>query len=80
MAKSKLLQQVREEIRRRNYSYRTEKLYVRWIVRFVKFCGIKHPLTIKPEEVERFLTHLAVEENVAASTQNQALCAICVFI
>jgi hypothetical protein len=51
MAKSKLIQQVRHEIRRRNYSYRTEQSYVRWIVRFIKFCGIVHPLNIKPLEV-----------------------------
>lgn len=76
MAKSKLLQQVREKIRRKNYSYRTEQTYLRWIVRFIKFCGTIHPLNIKSNEVERFLNYLAVERNVAASTQNQALCAI----
>lgn len=76
MAKLKLIQQVRNEIRRRNYSYRTEQAYVRWIVRFIKFCGTKHPLDIVPAEVERFLNYLVVTRNVAASTQNQALCAI----
>jgi integron integrase len=76
MAKSKLIQQVRQEIRRRNYSYRTEQSYVRWIVRFIKFCGIIHPLKIEPDEVGRYLTYLANDRNVAASTQNQALCAI----
>lgn len=76
MAKSKLIQQVREKIRKKNYSYRTEKAYVRWIVRFIKFCGTRHPLKIKPKEIERYLSHLAVNRKVAASTQNQALCAI----
>ncbi len=76
MASSKLIQQVRNKIRQRNYSYRTEKSYTRWIIRFIKFAGTKHPLDIEAKEVERFITHLAVERNVAASTQNQALCAI----
>lgn len=76
MAKSKLIQQVRDKIRKKNYSYRTEKSYIRWIVRFIKFCGTKHPLNIETEEIERYLSHLAVNRRVAASTQNQALCAI----
>lgn len=76
MSESKLLHQVRQKIRRKNYAYRTEKSYIRWMVRFIKFCGTKHPLNIDPKEVERFLNHLAVDRNVAASTQNQALCAI----
>lgn len=76
MAKTKLIQQVRNEIRRRNYSYRTEQSYVRWIIRFIKFCGTKHPLNIDPEEITRYLNYLSVTRNVAASTQNQALCAI----
>lgn len=76
MAKSKLLEKVREEIRRRNYSYRTEKAYTRWIVRFVRFNGYTHPLKMGKEEVVKFLNWLANERNVAASTQNQALCAI----
>ena len=76
MAKPKLVQQVRNEIRRRNYSYRTEQSYVRWIIRLVKFCGTKHPLDIEPEEITEFLNHLSINRNVAASTQNQALCAI----
>lgn len=76
MSKSQLIQQLRHEIRRRNYSYRTEQSYVRWIIRFVKFCGTKHPLNIDPGEITQFLNHLSVTRNVAASTQNQALCAI----
>ncbi|PAU92943.1 integrase [Aliifodinibius salipaludis] len=76
MSKSKLLTKVREEIRRRNYSYRTEKAYLRWIVRFVKFQGLTHPLKMEKEEIVEFLNWLANERDVAASTQNQALCAI----
>lgn len=76
MSKSKLLTKVREEIRRRNYSYRTEKAYCRWIVRYIKFHGLTHPLKMDQEEVVKFLNWLANERNVAASTQNQALCAI----
>lgn len=76
MSKSKLLTKVREEIRRRNYSYRTEKAYSRWIVRFIKFHGLTHPLKMEKEEVVDFLNWLANERHVAASTQNQALCAI----
>lgn len=76
MSKSKLLTKVREEIRRRNYSYRTEKAYLRWIVRFVKFHGLTHPLKMEKEEIVEFLNWLANERDVAASTQNQALCAI----
>ncbi|WP_138429615.1 integron integrase [Fodinibius saliphilus] len=73
---SQLLQRVREEIRRRNYSYRTEKAYIRWITRFVKFHKLTHPEKMGKEEVMEYLNWLANERNVAASTQNQALCAI----
>ena len=76
MGKSRLLEKVRETIRRRNYSYRTEQSYVRWIVRFVKFNDLTHPAELGEDEVVAFLNWLANERNVAASTQNQALCAI----
>ncbi len=76
MSKSKLLTKVREEIRRRNYSYRTEKSYLRWIIRFIKFHGRRNPLKMEKEEVVEFLNWMANERDVAASTQNQALCAI----
>ena len=76
MGKSRLLEKVREEIRRRNYSYRTEKSYIRWIVRFVKFHNLTHPSDMAKEQVVDYLNWLANERNVAASTQNQALCAI----
>lgn len=76
MSKSKLLTKVREEIRRRNYSYRTEQAYIRWIVRFIRFHSYTHPLKMDKEQVVKFLNWLANDRNVAASTQNQALCAI----
>ncbi|MEX0778531.1 MAG: site-specific integrase [Balneolales bacterium] len=76
MAKSKLLQNVREEIRRRGYSYRTEQSYTSWIVRLIRFNKLKHPKEIAPEEIVAYLNYLANERNVAPNTQNQALCAI----
>lgn len=76
MKKKKLLTQLKEEIRRRNYSYRTEKTYAQWIVRFVRFHGLQHPATLNETHVVAFLNHLANQKNVAASTQNQALSAI----
>lgn len=76
MSKSKLLTKVRKEIRRRNYSYKTEQAYVRWIVRYVKHQKFKHPKNMNENHVVAFLNWLATQRNVAASTQNQALCAI----
>ncbi|MDR9419809.1 integron integrase [Gracilimonas sp.] len=76
MAKSKLLEQVRREIRRRNYSYKTEQAYTKWVVRFVKHHGTVHPLKLDDQDVEEFLNYLANEKNVAAGTQNQALAAL----
>jgi len=72
----KLLDQVRDAIRLKHYSYRTEQTYVGWIRRYILFHNKRHPKDMGAPEVEAFLTHLAVEGNVAASTQNQALCAI----
>ncbi|GIK55250.1 MAG: integron integrase [Chloroflexi bacterium] len=72
----KLLDQVRDKIRLKNYSYETEKTYVDWIRRFILFHDKRHPTEMGKVEIEAFLTHLAVEKNVAASTQNQALQAI----
>ncbi|MFO0193828.1 MAG: integron integrase, partial [Pseudanabaena sp.] len=60
----------------KHYSYRTEEAYVQWIRRFILFHNKRHPSEMDGDEVNAFLTHLAVNENVAASTQNQALCAI----
>ncbi|MDI6697000.1 MAG: integron integrase [Anaerolineales bacterium] len=72
----KLLDQVRDAIRLKHYSYRTEQVYVEWIMRFTLFHGKRHPKDMGAEEIQAFLTHLAVEKHVAASTQNQALSAI----
>ena len=72
----RLLVQVREAIRRRNYSYRTEEVYVAWIRRFIYFAGKRHPLVLGAAEVTAFLNHLARERDVAAATQNQALSAL----
>jgi integron integrase len=72
----KLLDQVRDIIRRRHYSIRTEQTYVDWIRRFILFHGKRHPREMAETEVTAFLTYLAREGNVAASTQNQALSAL----
>lgn len=74
--KPKLLEQVREAVRIRHYSIRTERAYVDWIRRYILFHGKKHPSTLQARHVGEFLSHLAQQRNVAASTQNQALCAI----
>ena len=72
----KLLDQVRDRIRVKHYSIRTETQYVQWIKRFILFHGKRHPQEMSAAEVEAFLTHLAVEGRVSASTQNQALSAL----
>ena len=74
--KPKLLDQVREAIRMRHYSVRTEEAYVGWIKRFLVFHGKRHPLEMGEDEITRFLSALAVHAHVSASTQNQALCAL----
>ncbi len=74
--KPRLLDQVRHRCRVKHYSIRTEKAYVDWIRRFIHFHGVRHPKEMGAPEVEAFLTHLAVQGNVAPSTQNQALAAI----
>ena len=74
--KPKLLDQVRHAVRLRNYSYRTEQSYVAWVRRFILFHNKKHPCEMGKPEVEAFLKHLAVRQDVAASTQNQALSAL----
>jgi integron integrase len=75
-APRKLLDQVRDVIRLKHYSYRTEQSYVDWIYRFILFHDKRHPQEMGLPEIEEFLTHLAVHRHVAASTQNQALCAL----
>jgi integron integrase len=72
----KLLDQARDAIRVKHYSIRTEEAYMDWIKRFILFHGKRHPNEMGAAEVEAFLTHLAVDGNVAASTQNQALSAL----
>jgi integron integrase len=72
----KLLDQVRGKIRLKHYSIRTEQAYVDWIRRFILFFGKRHPRDLGAAEVEQFLTHLAVEGKVAASTQSQAKSAL----
>ena len=72
----KLLDQVRDAIRLKHYSIRTEQAYVNWIKRYIYFHNVRHPAEMGAPEVQAFLTHLAVEGNVAASTQNQALSAL----
>jgi len=72
----RLLDQVRDRIRARHYSLRTEKAHVFWARRFVRFNGMRHPRDLGATEVEGFLTHLAVDAKVSASTQNQALAAL----
>jgi integron integrase len=74
--KPKLLDQVRNVIRRKQYSIRTEQSYVDWIKRFILYHGKRHPREMAEEEVTEFLTHLARDRNVAPSTQNQALSAL----
>lgn len=72
----RLYDRVVEVLRARHYSRRTEKAYVHWIRRFLLFHDGKHPRELAEADVNRFLTHLAVRENVAASTQNQGLAAL----
>jgi integron integrase len=76
MKRSVFLEQVRKVIRTSQFSYNTEKSYVGWIYRYIVFNGKRHPLDMGNKEVEAFLTYLAVERKVSASTQNQALNAL----
>jgi integron integrase len=75
-ARPRLLDQVRDRLRTLHYSYRTEQQYLFWIKRFIVFHGKRHPSGMAAAEVEEFLSHLAVDRKVSASTQNQALAAI----
>jgi site-specific recombinase XerD len=72
----RLLDRVREAIRTRHYSRRTEEAYVHWIRRYIVFHGKAHPSTLGAEKISAFLTWLAVRQHVSASTQNQALSAL----
>lgn len=73
---ARLMDQVRETLRYHHYALRTEQSYVSWILRFIHFNDKQHPEAMEKEEIERFLSHLAINRDVAASTQNQALNAI----
>ena len=75
--KPKLLDQVRQAIRTRHYSIKTEEAYVGWIKRFIFFHNKRHPLEMAEAEVGQFLSSLATERHVSAATQNQALNALC---
>lgn len=74
--KPKLPDQMREALRSRHYSRRTEATYCHWVKRFIFFHKVRHPASMAEPEINAFLTHLAVKEHVIASTQNQALCAL----
>ncbi len=76
MDKPRLLDQVRNALRARHYSPRTEDTYVDWIKRFILFHNKRHPGELGERDISAFLTHLAVEKHVSASTQNQALASI----
>jgi len=76
MSSPKLLDRVRMAIRARHYSRRTARAYVGWIRRFIVFHGVRHPNEMGTKEISRFLTHLATEQGVSSSTQNQALSAL----
>ena len=72
----RLMDQVREVMRFHHYSLSTEKSYIHWILRYIRFNNRQHPKDMGKHEIERFLSHLAMNRDVSASTQNQALNAI----
>lgn len=72
----KLLDQVGDAIRVKHYSFRTEQTYKDWIVRYILFHKKRHPKDMGAEEIQAFITHLAVERHLSASSQNQALSAV----
>ncbi len=74
--RSPFLEEVRAAVRLRHYSIRTEKTYLDWIVRYIRFHGKRHPRELGEAHVAEFLSHLAVRRRVTASTQNQALSAL----
>ena len=76
MSGIKLVALIRKAIRVKHYSYRTEQTYIYRIKKFILFNNKRHPNEMGEKEINRFLTYLAVNRKVAASTQNQALCAI----
>ena len=76
MAKSALLEHVRQICRVKHFSLKTERAYLTWIKRFIIFNNKRHPKEMKEIEISEYLTFLADKANVSASTQNQALSAI----
>ncbi len=74
--KPSLLEQVRQCLRLKHYSIRTERAYVDWIKRYILFHHERHPTEMGADEIRHFLSHLAVDGKVAAATQNQALCSL----
>jgi integron integrase len=75
-ASPRLLDLIRDVVRRRHYSCRTEETYLHWIKRFIYFSGTRHPRDLGADEVTAFLNHLVNQRHVAAATQNQALAAL----
>ena len=75
-ARPKLKTQFQTVCRRKGYTLATERTYWRWVVRFVRFHGTRHPLQLGADAIRRFLSYLAAERNVASATQNQALNAL----
>jgi len=71
-----LLDKVRNRLKLKRYSLKTEELYVNWIIKYVKFHKMQHPSTLREKDIEKYLTYLAVNQKVAASTQNLAMNAI----
>lgn len=67
----KLLDQVRDPIRKRHYSICTEEAYINWIKRYILFHGKRHPTDTSEKEIATFISHIAMERKVAAGTQNQ---------
>lgn len=76
MIQPKLLDQLRNAVRTKHYSIRTEEAYVYWVRQFILYHNKRHPREMGKNEIRQFLTYLAVNRKVAASTQNQALCAL----
>lgn len=76
VARPGVLEVARQSIRTKHYSIRTEEVYLGWMRRFIRFHNMRHPRDMGADEVQRFLSHLAIDGDVAASTQNQALSAI----
>ena len=74
--KAKLLIPLRQSLRSRHYSRRTEETYCHWVKRFIYFHNIRHPGDMAEPEINAYLTHLAVKDKVSASTQNQAFSAL----